>query len=33
MIDVICHRNDLKEQLTKLLGYFCGRGGRKFKAA
>ena len=33
LIDLICHRNELKDQLAKLLGYFCGRGGRKFKAA
>ncbi len=33
LIDLICHRQDLRDQLTKLLGYFCGRGGRKFKAA
>ncbi len=33
LIDLICHRKDLRDRLTKLLGYFCGRGGRKFKAA
>lgn len=33
LIDLICHRKQMKETLTKLLDYFCGRAGRKFKTA
>jgi len=33
LIDLIVHRKQLRETLDKLLSYFSGRGGRKFKAA
>jgi acetyl-CoA carboxylase carboxyl transferase subunit beta len=32
-LDAIVHRKELKTQLSKMLDYFSGRGGRKFKAA
>jgi acetyl-CoA carboxylase carboxyl transferase subunit beta len=33
LIDTIVHRKELKKTLGQLLDYFCGRAGRKFKAA
>ncbi len=33
LVDLIVHRKQLKQMLAQLLGYFSGRGGRKFKAA
>jgi acetyl-CoA carboxylase carboxyl transferase subunit beta len=33
LLDCIVHRKQLKATLAQLLGYFSGRGGRKFKAA
>jgi len=33
LVDVIVHRKQLKQALAQILGYFSGRGGRKFKAA
>ena len=32
LIDCIVHRKQLKQTLAQMLGYFSGRGGRKFKA-
>ena len=33
LLDIIVPRKQLKSTLAQLLEYFCGRGGRKFKAA
>jgi acetyl-CoA carboxylase carboxyl transferase subunit beta len=33
LIDLIVHRKELKDALGKMLQYFSGNGGRKFKAA
>ncbi len=32
-LDMIVHRTEMKAQIGKMLDYFSGRGGRKFKAA
>jgi acetyl-CoA carboxylase carboxyl transferase subunit beta len=33
LVDLICHRKQMKATLGTMLDYFCGKGGRKYKAA